>query len=407
MPPTVKRKSVNTNVNFHMGNTLSSAFKMVQFRDVPIQNIPSRYHPQKVLGKGSCAVVLQCEDSQTKQTVAVKLSTSVVSLKTEVLLLKQLNEKSAEDSFVKVLSSTWPYRCLVMEMLDMDFSSYVRENAPMRLQDIRTVMEQLAVALKTLKNNRIIHTDFKLSNIMLEDTRQKPLKVKIIDFGLAVVAEVAKEEVRQPYTYRAPEVIFRLPFSAALDIWSLGCIMANMAFGVYLFPGKTVFNQLYYMTMLLGPAPQHILNSSAVTKHHFTLTKRGWVLNCVPKDTEKELLRHKSYSLTELDAAKSVRLEPSNCVEAEEREQCIELLKAMLTWDEKDRITARDILQHPFITRSFLKADHNKDSPADVDRLCYPSTSQWLQSGSAENGSTALNALSRESCSETSFTTRI
>ncbi|XP_047425238.1 homeodomain-interacting protein kinase 4-like [Mugil cephalus] len=69
---------------------------------------------------------------------------------------------------------------------------------------------------------------------------------------------------------------------------------------------------------------------------------------------------------------KTMNQKKDNVTEADERRECIELLKAMLQWDEKDRITPRDILNHPFITKSYLS------SPADL-KPCdepEPTTSQ-------------------------------
>ncbi|XP_047450730.1 homeodomain-interacting protein kinase 1-like [Mugil cephalus] len=251
-----------------------------------------------------------------------------------------------------------------LELLDISLLDYLIDlGQPMQLEDIRTMIQQLATAFDALKTLGITHTDVKPDNIMLVDRVRQPLRVKLIDFGLSMYPWQAKQGMRlQTPSYRAPEIILGLPFTEAIDIWSLGCVMAIMVFGVTLFPGRMEYDVIKFITDLLGPAPQHLLNAGKKLLMYFKREDCGqWQLK-TPEEYWMEwggtfdFVDNRFYKFRSLDEMKAVRRETDNATEADERNQCIELLKAMLQWDEKDRITPSCILNHPFITKSYLNS---------------------------------------------------
>ncbi|CAL8311822.1 unnamed protein product [Merluccius merluccius] len=83
----------------------------------------------------------------------------------------------------------------------------------------------------------IIHADLKGDNIMFVNQRDKQPKVKLIDFGLAVpVSDVVLGESLQALPYRAPEVVMGMHITEAIDVWSLGCVVASLFLGDHLYP---------------------------------------------------------------------------------------------------------------------------------------------------------------------------
>lgn len=96
----------------------------------------------------------------------------------------------------------------------------------------------MAAALGVLGRIGLIHADIHAKNIMLVDHRAEPLAVKLIDFGTAVRSSDAEPTIsHQIYSYRSPEILLGLHFSAATDVWSLGVVMGLMICGCQLFPG--------------------------------------------------------------------------------------------------------------------------------------------------------------------------
>ncbi|XP_059196235.1 homeodomain-interacting protein kinase 1-like [Centropristis striata] len=250
---------------------------------------------------------------------------------------------------------------LVFEMMDITLQDYLLDlNGPMPLENIRTVIQQLATAFSGLKRIGVIHTDVKMNNIMIVDQKRQPFKVKLIDCGLSIFKHQAKTgKVCQTPFYRAPEIMLGLPFSEAIDIWALGCVMAIMVLGFMLFPGRFEFDALRYIIDLIGPPPDHLLDAGGNSKLFFKKTDSNqWKLKTPEENWESAHCStdEKFYKFRSLDEVKKMRLEENNETEAEDREQCIELLKAMLTWDEKERITPDEILNHPFITKSYLRS---------------------------------------------------
>ncbi|XP_059196131.1 homeodomain-interacting protein kinase 2-like [Centropristis striata] len=318
--------------------------------------LPERYEHLKVLGEGTYGVVLKCLDRDTKETVAIKIAkASGEQIEEEACILRVLmDNKLDQKNIVKFHGGFWRNKYMVFENLDINLDAYLSQrNAPMCLEDIRTVMQQMATALDGLKRVGVIHTDLKTDNIMLVDRAKKPFKVKLIDFGMGVFRFNAKHiKIQQVPSFRAPENIFGFPYSEAIDVWSLGCVMAWMVFGFSLFPGRTDSELIYYMSNLLGPPPEHMITASSRSEEYFTKdASNQWIPKVSEEYRENKATDRRSYIFRSLDEMKTMRLEEDNATEAAERTQCIELLKATLSWDEKDRITPEGILNHPFITK--------------------------------------------------------
>ena len=97
----------------------------------------------------------------------------------------------------------------------------------------------------------LIHADLKPENIMLVDPARQPYRVKVIDFGSAShVSKAVCNTYLQSRYYRAPEIILGLPFSEAIDMWSLGCVIAELFLGWPLYPGSSEYDQVRYFASL-------------------------------------------------------------------------------------------------------------------------------------------------------------
>ncbi|CAK6953303.1 homeodomain-interacting protein kinase 1-like [Scomber scombrus] len=139
------------------------------------------------LGYGGFGDVFKCVDKRTKKIVALKVSNRPWGLVREASMLKKLmDHKLDQCNIVKFYNSFGTDRCLVFEPLDISLKGHLAETkVVMQLQDIRTVIEQMAEALDALKKIGVIHSDVNTNNIMLMD-RVRPFRVKLIDFGMAI-----------------------------------------------------------------------------------------------------------------------------------------------------------------------------------------------------------------------------
>ena len=129
---------------------------------------------------------------------------------------------------------------------------------------------QVLTALLKLKQLGLIHADLKPENIMLVDPVRQPYRVKVIDFGSAShVSKAICNTYLQSRYYRAPEIILGLPFCEAIDMWSLGCVVAELFLGWPLYPGSSEYDQIRYISQTQGLPSERMLNSATKTMKFF------------------------------------------------------------------------------------------------------------------------------------------
>jgi dual specificity tyrosine-phosphorylation-regulated kinase 2/3/4 len=97
----------------------------------------------------------------------------------------------------------------------------------MNISEIRNIAYQMLKSLSFLKKHSIVHCDLKPENILLKNRHSKK-DIKVIDFGSACFEKEKLYTYIQSRFYRAPEVILGLGYSPCVDIWSFGCIIAEI-----------------------------------------------------------------------------------------------------------------------------------------------------------------------------------
>nr|XP_029131641.1 homeodomain-interacting protein kinase 3-like isoform X1 [Labrus bergylta] len=184
---------------------------------------PDKYEFLKVVGQGGFGKVLRCLERDTDSLVAIKIPSFENSCRQEVAMLRRLMRLKLDKHNIVKFHGCFSVRhgeALVFESLETNLYDYLYYNH-VTLADSRTIIKQIATALKALKNIGVIHTDIKLQNIMLVD-KKPPLRAKLIDFGLAMDNSTARQGMElQPVGFRAPEIILGMPFSEAIDMWSV------------------------------------------------------------------------------------------------------------------------------------------------------------------------------------------
>ncbi|CAJ1070379.1 homeodomain-interacting protein kinase 2-like [Xyrichtys novacula] len=169
---------------------------------------------------------------------------------------------------------------------------------PVLLSENRLIIQQVANALDHLKTIGMIHADLKLDNVMLVDHQHQPYRVKVIDFGLAEdVSATRLGSCIQTRPYRSPEILLGLPYTEAIDMWSLGVMAASMYLGTFLYPGRSEFD----------------------------------MIRSLKSDTPADRV-----------------------LEMWDKEDFLDMLKGMLQLDAAERLTPCQVLEHPFITMSDL-----------------------------------------------------
>ncbi|OWK06265.1 HIPK2 [Cervus elaphus hippelaphus] len=159
---------------------------------------------------------------------------------------------------------------------------------------------------------------------------------------------------------QAPEIILGLPFCEAIDMWSLGCVIAELFLGWPLYPGASEYDQIRYISQTQGLPAEYLLSAGTKTTRFFNRDTDSpyplWRLK-TPDDHEAETgiksKEARKYIFNCLDDMAQVNmttdLEGSDMlVEKADRREFIDLLKKMLTIDADKRITPIETLNHPF-----------------------------------------------------------
>ncbi|KAM0932974.1 putative mitogen-activated protein kinase CMGC-MAPK family [Dioscorea sansibarensis] len=226
----------------------------------------SQYQIQEVIGKGSYGVVGAAIDTHTGERVAIKKINDVfehVSDATRILreikLLRLLRHPDiVEIKHIMLPPSRREFKDIyvVFELMESDLHQVIKANDDLTPEHHQFFLYQLLRALKYIHTANVFHRDLKPKNILAN----ADCKLKICDFGLArasfndAPSAIFWTDYVATRWYRAPELCgsFFSKYTPAIDIWSIGCIFAEMLTGKPLFPGKNVVHQLDLMTDLLG-----------------------------------------------------------------------------------------------------------------------------------------------------------
>ncbi|KAK1286433.1 Serine/threonine-protein kinase AFC1 [Acorus calamus] len=270
--------------------------------------------------------------------------------------------------------------CISFEMLGPNLYDLIKRNQfkGLSLSTVQLFAKQILHGLVLLKEAGIIHCDLKPENILIS-TRAKPPEIKIIDLGSACYEGWTFYSYIQSRHYRSPEVLVGYPYNAAIDMWSFGCIIAELFLGLPLFPGVSEYDVLKrMMEMLGGQPPNDILAGGNKTGKFFK--------NCVDVHVMDnracseipcyQMLTEQEYEARELKRPEIGRNyfkynkfddiimkypyrrnlnEEDIYKETLIRSTLIDLLRGLLEFDPKKRWSPLQASRHPFITgESFI-----------------------------------------------------
>jgi serine/threonine protein kinase len=332
--------------------------------------IAGRYLVKEYLGSAAFSKAIQCQDLHNNQLVCLKIIENnkdyVDQSIDEIKLLYFINSNGDPDE-KNVLRA---YDCfyhkehlfIVTELLRdnlYEFSKYNREHEEERyftIGRLQRVAYQVLIALEFLHSLHLIHCDLKPENILIKSYSR--CEVKVIDFGSTCFIHDHLGSYVQSRSYRAPEVIMGCPYDYRVDIWSLGCILAELWTGNVLFQNDSVQALLARIMSIMGPFPESMYKSGRHTDNFFTKDRIVY-LEVLEEDKNIDN-RHLSEEMIELikrhrkPKKRTALLVPKKTsLKARLRTDdgmFLDFVKCLLEVDKDKRPSATEALRHPWIT---------------------------------------------------------
>ncbi|XP_062179164.1 mitogen-activated protein kinase 11-like isoform X2 [Phragmites australis] len=293
----------------------------------------NRYEILEVIGKGSYGLVCSANDTQTGEKVAIKKIHNIFEhisdaarILREIKLLRLLRHPDiVEIKHIMLPPSKKDFKDIyvVFELMESDLHQVIKANDDLTREHYQFFLYQMLRALKYIHTANVYHRDLKPKNILANAN----CKLKICDFGLARVSfndaptTIFWTDYVATRWYRAPELCgsFYSKYTPAIDIWSIGCIFAEVLIGKPLFPGKNVVHQLDLITDLLGTP-----SLDAISKVRNDKARK--YLTCMRKKQPASF------------SQKFPKADPL----------ALQLLRRLLAFDPKDRPSAEEALIDPY-----------------------------------------------------------
>ncbi|XP_062111010.1 uncharacterized protein LOC133822628 [Humulus lupulus] len=244
--------------------------------------IAGRYHVTEYLGSAAFSKAIQAHDLHTGMDVCVKIIKNNKDFfdqsLDEIKLLKYVNKHDPADKHHLLrLYDYFYYRehlLIVCELLKAnlyEFHKFNRESGGevyFTMPRLQSITIQCLEALQFLHGLGLIHCDLKPENILVKSYSR--CEVKVIDLGSSCFETDHLCSYVQSRSYRAPEVILGLSYDKKIDIWSLGCILAELCTGNVLFQNDSPATLLARVIGIIGPIEQGMLVKGRDTYKYFT-----------------------------------------------------------------------------------------------------------------------------------------
>ncbi|KAF4393324.1 hypothetical protein CsatB_024639 [Cannabis sativa] len=306
--------------------------------------IDTKYVPIKPIGRGAYGVVCSSINRETNEKVAIKKINNVFENRVDALrtlrelkLLRHIRHENVialKDVMMPIHRATFKDVYLVYELMDTDLHQIIKSSQPLSSDHCKYFLFQLLRGLKYLHSANILHRDLKPGNLLVNAN----CDLKICDFGLARTSRGNGQFMTEYVVtrwYRAPELLLCCDnYGTSIDVWSVGCIFAEILGRKPIFPGTECLNQLKLIINVLG-------------------SQRETDIEFIDNPKARKFIKSLPYSR----GTHFSRLYPHADPLA------IDLLERMLVFDPTKRITVTEALQHPYMSGLY---DSRRNPPAQV-----------------------------------------
>jgi len=333
--------------------------------------LQDRYKIMATLGEGTFGKVVKVVDLYKNRVVALKIIKNVKkyreAAKLEINVLAKLAKYDPTGKYKCVGMVDWfdfhGHMCISFEILGKSVFDFLKDNnyEPYPLEHVRQMAYELCYSCNFLHKNRITHTDLKPENVLFFDSdyerRSNNVKyvknpaIRLIDFGSATFNHEHHSTIVSTRHYRAPEVILELGWSQPCDVWSIGCIIFELALGITLFQTHDNREHLAMMERILGKMPSRMTTKTKIK--YFQHGRLNW-------DEESSNGRYVRKNCKPL-----YRYIPKEHRSDPDWENMFNLISKMLIYEPVHRLDLPQALRHQFFDKlKSRESSRNGDSSA-------------------------------------------
>ncbi|XP_045410508.1 dual specificity tyrosine-phosphorylation-regulated kinase 4 isoform X2 [Lemur catta] len=324
-------------------------------------HIAYRYEVLEMIGKGSFGQVAKCLDHKNNELVALKIIRNKKRFHHQALvelkILEALRRKDKDNAYNVVHMKDFFYfrnhLCITFELLGINLYELMKNNSfqGFSLSIVRRFTLSVLKCLQMLYVEKIIHCDLKPENIVIHQKGQ--VSVKVIDFGSSCYEHQKVYTYIQSRFYRSPEVILGHPYNMAIDMWSLGCIMAELYTGSPLFPGENEVEQLACIMEVLGLPPAGFIQMASRRQMFFD--SKGFPKNITNNRGKKRYPDSKDLTIVLKTYDTSF----------------LDFVRRCLVWEPSLRMTPDQALKHAWIHEPRNLKPHPRPQTLRKSSFCY------------------------------------